>query len=76
MKLQTRPSPLGLGWEKSPILLSILPVGHHGALTPETGEALVRQTQVNKAPLQVVLCRRVGTQRVSLHHLTKQGILP
>lgn len=52
MKLQTRPSPLGLGWEKS-ISLSILPVGHHGALTPEAGEALVHQTQVNKAPLQV-----------------------
>lgn len=75
MKLQTRPSPLGLGWENS-ILPSILPVGHHVALTPETREALVRQTQVNKARLQVVLCRRVGTQSVSLHHLTKQGIFP
>lgn len=75
MKLQTRPSPLGLGWEKS-ILPSILSVGHHVALTPETGKALVRQTQVNKAPPQVVLRRRVGTQKVSLHHLTKQGIFP
>ena len=28
-------------------------MGHHGALTPEAGKALVHQTQVNKAPLQV-----------------------